>query len=263
VTVGALVRNSDLAAHPLVRERYPVLSEALLSGATGQLRNAATTGGNLLQRTRCYYFYDPSYPECNKRNPGSGCAALRCVNRIHAILGASPQCIATNPSDMSVALAAIGATVQVQGAKGSRTIEFSNFHRLPGDQPQRETNLQPGGVDRVCHLPSQPDCRRSSYIKVRDRNSYAFALVSAAAVLVLDGDTVRDVQIALGGVAHKPWRVAAAERALIGKKASAESWRTAADLLVQGAQPHQDNRFKIELARRTAVRALTTAAALS
>ncbi len=206
VRIGALVRNSDLAEHDLIKSRYPVLSEALLSGASPQLRNLATTGGNLLQRTRCYYFYDPAFPMCNKRNPGSGCGALEGYNRIHAILGQSERCIATHPSDMCVAMAALDAVVRVQGPKGERTIPFADFHRLPGDTPNVETNLQPNELITAVDLPAIPFATRSHYLKVRDRASYAFALVSVAAALEMEGGQIKSARIALGGVAHKPWR---------------------------------------------------------
>ena len=218
VRVGALVSNTDAANHPLIRRRYPVLTRAILAGASQQLRNMATMGGNLLQRTRCYYFYDPTYAECNKREPGSGCAARSGVNRIHAILGASEQCVATNPSDMCVALSALNAVVRVEGANGSRQIPFADFHRLPGKTPEIDTNLHPGELITHIDLPALPDGARSHYLKVRDRNSYAFALVSVAVVLDLAGNrSVKAVQIALGGVAHKPWRATKAEAMLRGK----------------------------------------------
>jgi len=219
VRIGALVSNTDAANHQLIRTRYPVLSEAILAGASQQLRNKATMGGNLLQRTRCYYFYDPSYGECNKRIPGSGCAAKNGYNRIHAILGASEECIATHPSDMCVALAALDAVVQVKGPKGERTIAMREFHRLPGHTPQVDTNLDRGELITAIDLPAMPYAKRSTYLKVRDRNSYAFALVSVAAVLNVDeGGTIREARIALGGVAHKPWRALKVEKALAGKK---------------------------------------------
>jgi xanthine dehydrogenase YagS FAD-binding subunit len=264
VRVGAMVRNSDLAAHPLIRQRYPVLSQAVLNGASPQLRNMATTGGNLMQRTRCYYFYDPTYAECNKRKPGSGCAAQQGFNRIHAILGASEQCVATHPSDMCVALAALDAVVQVEGPKGARQIAMTDFHRLPGDRPELDTNLQAGELITAVDLPAMPYARRSHYLKVRDRNSYAFALVSVAAVLdVDDSGAIRNARIALGGVAHKPWRSPHAERLLIGKKPDEAAYRAAAEALVRDAKPLQHNGFKVELARRGIVRALTTTAALA
>ncbi len=264
VRIGAMARNTDAAVHPLIRERYPVLSEALLSGASQQLRNMATMGGNLMQRTRCYYFYDPTYRECNKRVPGSGCAALQGFNRIHAILGASPQCIAVNPSDMCVALAALEAVIQVQGPRGTRSIPMADFHRLPGNTPQIDTNLKPGELITAIDLPAMPYATRSHYLKVRDRNSYAFALVSVAAVLDIDGGgIIRHARLALGGVALKPWRVPAAERVLEGKKPGEAAYREAAEIVVRGAVPHRHNAFKVELARRSVVRALTTTAGLA
>lgn len=264
VRIGALVSNTDAAGHQLIRSHYPVLSEAILAGASPQLRNMATMGGNLLQRTRCYYFYDPSYRECNKRNPGSGCAARQGYNRIHAILGASDQCIAVHPSDMCVALAALDAVVQVKGPKGARSIPMAEFHRLPGNTPQIDTNLHPGELITAIDLPPIPYARRSTYLKVRDRNSYAFALVSVAALVDLDSNgTIREARIALGGVAHKPWRAAKAEHALIGKKPEAAPIRAAADAELRSAKPYHDNAFKVELARRSIVRAVTTAASVA
>src|SRR5213082_3995108 len=207
IRIGAMVRNSDVAEHPLIVQRYPVLSQALLAGASPQLRNLATTGGNLLQRTRCYYFYDPAFPQCNKRQPGSGCGALNGFNRIHAILGQSEQCIATNPSDMNVALAALDAVVQVQGSKGTRSIAFADFHRLPENTPNIDTNLQADELITAVDLPAIPFATRSHYLKVRDRASYAFALVSVAAALDLGSNKkINAARLALGGVAHKPWR---------------------------------------------------------
>src|SRR3984893_5914490 len=213
IRIGAMVRNSDLAEHSLIKSRYPVLSEALLSGASPQLRNMATVGGNLLQRTRCYYFYDPAFPACNKRNPGSGCGAIDGYNRIHAILGQSEQCIATPPSDMCVALAALDAVVRVRGSKGEREIPFADFHRLPGNTPERDTNLAPDELIIAVDLPAMSFAARSHYLKVRDRASYAFALVSVAAALDLDPNKkINAVRVALGGVSHKPWRANAAEK---------------------------------------------------
>jgi len=261
VRIGAMASNRDAASHPLIRERYPVLTEALVSGASPQLRNMATMGGNLMQRTRCYYFYDPSYQECNKRTPGSGCAAIPGYNRDHAILGASDHCIATHPGDMAVALAALDAVIQVKGPRGERSIALKDFHRLPGDSPHIDTNLQPGELIIAIDLPPLFYGRRSHYLKVRDRNSYAFALVSVAAILDIDGDSIRRAHIALGGVAHKPWRVPEAENALQGKKADETAYRAAANLILQGAKTQRYNAFKVELARRSIVRALTTAAA--
>lgn len=257
--IGAFMTNTDAANHHLIRTRYPVLSEAMLSGASQQLRNKATMGGNLLQRTRCYYFYDPAYPECNKRSPGSGCSAREGYNRIHAILGASEQCIATNPSDMNVALAALDAMVQVKGPQGERSIPIAEFHRLPGDRPQFDTTLKAGELITAIDLPPLSYGRRSVYIKVRDRNSYAFALVSVAAVLDLDDSgTVRHAHLALGGVAHKPWRATKAERVLTGKKPEEALVREAANTEMQDAKPYKDNAFKVELARRAIARAVTT-----
>jgi xanthine dehydrogenase YagS FAD-binding subunit len=261
VRVGALARNSDMANHALIRERFPVLSEALLAGASPQLRNLATAGGNLMQRTRCYYFYDVGFAECNKRKPGSGCAARDGFNRIHAILGASEQCIATNPSDMNVALAALGAVVRVEGPKGAREIPIAGFHRLPGTTPHIDTNLQHGELITAIDLAAVPGSGQwFSYIKVRDRNSYAFALVSAAAVLDIADGKIRSARLALGGVAHKPWRVPEAEHALAGKPPGEAAYRQAAEILVRGAKPFPHNAFKVELAKRTAVRAMTVAA---
>lgn len=263
VRVGALVRNSDMAEHPLIVQRYPVLSQALLAGASPQLRNLATTGGNLLQRTRCYYFYDPAFPQCNKRNPGSGCGALNGFNRIHAILGQSEECIATNPSDMNVALAALDATVQVQGSNGARAISFADFHRLPGDTPNVDTNLHADELITSVDLPAMPFATRSHYLKVRDRASYAFALVSVAAVLDLQDGNIKSARVALGGVAHKPWRAQTAEAALAGKKADEETFRAAAAAELASAKAYKHNGFKIELAKRAIVRALSTAAAMT
>ena len=260
--IGAMVRNSDLAEHPLVRQRYPVLSEALLAGASPQLRNMATVGGNLLQRTRCYYFYDPAFPQCNKRHPGSGCGAIKGFNRIHAILGQSDHCIATHPSDMCVAMAALDAVVRVQGPKGEREIPFTDFHRLPGSTPNIDTNLQPNELITAVDLPAMPFATRSHYLKMRDRASYAFALVSVAAILDLDGNTIRNARVALGGVAHKPWRAVKAEAALVGKEPNEQSFQAAAAAELATAKAYQYNEFKIELARRTIVRALSNVAAM-
>jgi xanthine dehydrogenase YagS FAD-binding subunit len=264
VRIGALARNSDVADHPLIQQRYPVLSQAFLAGASPQLRNMATVGGNLLQRTRCYYFYDPAFPACNKRNPGSGCGALEGYNRIHAILGQSDQCIATNPSDMNVALAALDAVVRVQGPKGERQIPIADFHRLPGKTPNFETNLQFDELITAIDLPAIPFAVRSHYLKVRDRASYAFAIVSVAAVLDLRPDgTISGVRIALGGVAHKPWRAVEAERNLIGEKAGEKPFRAAAEAALAGAKGYKHNAFKIELAKRSILRALQTTVALA
>jgi xanthine dehydrogenase YagS FAD-binding subunit len=258
--IGALVPNSDLAYHPLIAERYPLLASAILAGASAQLRNMATTGGNLLQRTRCYYFYDTAAP-CNKREPGSGCSAIAGLNRMHAILGSSEACIATHPSDMCVALAALDATVHVAGPSGLRAIAFADFHRLPGDTPERDTNLEPDEIVTEIELPPRAFATHYTYLKIRDRLSYAFALVSVAAALELDGDTIKEVRLALGGVAHKPWRDASAEAALRGQAAGEAAFSRAADLVLREARGFTHNAFKIDLARRTIVRALKQAAA--
>lgn len=258
--IGALVTNTDAAYDERIASRYPVLANAILAGASGQLRNAATTGGNLNQRTRCYYFYDEATP-CNKREPGSGCPAIGGVNRIHAIFGASPSCIATHPSDMCVALAALDATVRVAGPGGERTIPFSEYHRLPGDTPQTDTTLSPDEIVISVDLPEQVVASHYTYLKLRDRLSYAFALVSVAALLDLDGDTVRSARFALGGVAHKPWRNAEAEAFLQGKPATQDNFEVAAEIVTREAKPQSGNAFKVELARRAIVRGLSQAAA--
>ncbi|HEY2515605.1 MAG TPA: xanthine dehydrogenase family protein subunit M [Polyangiaceae bacterium] len=256
--IGAMVRNSDLAYHPRIAEGYPVLREALLAGASAQLRNMATVSGNLLQRTRCPYFRDPAVAACNKRAPGSGCAALGGYTRSHAILGGSDHCIAVHPSDMCVALMALDAVVRARGIGGtSRTIPFGEFHVLPGDRPDVESALRRGELVTHVELPRAPFAARSHYVKVRDRASFAFALASAAVALALDGDTIRDARVALGGVATKPWRSLEAEHELVGKKVNAATFQRAAAAAVHGAVARQDNRFKIELAKRTVVRALT------
>jgi xanthine dehydrogenase YagS FAD-binding subunit len=259
VRIGALVRNSDLAEHPLIRDRYPVLSQALLAGASPQLRNMATTGGNLLQRTRCYYFYDPTFTQCNKRHPGSGCGALEGYNRIHAILGASDQCIATHPSDMCVAMAALDAVVRVQGPHGEREIPFAEFHRLPGEHPEIDTNLNHDEIITAVDLPPSTFAAHSHYLKVRDRASYAFALVSVAAGLELDGGKIKSARVALGGVAHKPWRAEAAEEKLAGAEPTPENFQVAAHAALEHARGYKYNDFKVELARRSIVRALAIA----
>jgi xanthine dehydrogenase YagS FAD-binding subunit len=258
--IGALVTNSTVAYDDRITARYPLLASAILAGASPQLRNAATTGGNLLQRTRCYYFYD-SGTACNKREPGSGCPAIGGVNRIHAILGTSEHCIATHPSDMCVALAALAATVHLTGPNGDRAIPFADFHRLPGDHPDRDTTLERGEIVTAVELPPEDFSAHHTYLKLRDRLSYAFALVSVAAALDLDGDTIRTARIALGGVAHKPWRVAAAEESLTGQPASADSFAHAADALLSGARGYGHNDFKTGLARQAILRALEQAAA--
>ncbi|HEY2227625.1 MAG TPA: xanthine dehydrogenase family protein subunit M [Xanthobacteraceae bacterium] len=257
--IGALVANSDLAYHPLIEQRYPMLGGAILAGASAQLRNMASTGGNLLQRTRCFYFYDTATP-CNKRDPGSGCSAIKGINRINAILGTSEDCIATHPSDMCVALAALEAKVHVLGPAGPRVIAFADFHRLPGSTPHIDTNLHPNEIITAVELPARGFASNYTYLKVRDRLSYAFALVSVAAALELEGNTIREARLALGGVAPKPWRDAAAEAALRGQSASQASFTQAADLLLRDARGYGHNTFKIDLARRAIVRALTQAA---
>jgi xanthine dehydrogenase YagS FAD-binding subunit len=248
--IGASVRNADLAAHPLVRERYPALSRALLAGASGQLRNAATTAGNLLQRTRCDYFQDVTTP-CNKREPGSGCSAIGGYTRHHAVLGASEHCIAVHPSDMAVAMVALDAAVVVLGEQAERTIGLSDLHRLPGDAPHRDTVLEHGELITAVELPDLPMARRSTYRKVRDRASYAFALVSVAAALDVQDGTVNDVRIALGGVAHKPWRARVAEERLRGGPATEEAFRAAAHAELAAAVPLSENGFKIPMAVNT------------
>jgi xanthine dehydrogenase YagS FAD-binding subunit len=249
--IGAAARNTAVAEHSAVRERFPMLSRAIVAGASAQIRNMATMGGNLLQRTRCAYFYDEDGSLCNKRTPGQGCDAIGGFNRIHAILGASPACVATHPSDMCVALVALDAVIHLCGANGARTVPLMEFHRLPGEHPEVETILLPGELITAIEIPSLPFAVHSTYRKVRDRASYAFALVSVAAALELEGDTVKDVRIALGGVAHKPWRALKAEDALRGKLASSEAFANAAAMELADATPLSDNGFKIELAKRT------------
>jgi xanthine dehydrogenase YagS FAD-binding subunit len=263
VRIGALASNTATANHALIRQRYPVLAQALLDGATVQLRNMATVGGNLLQRTRCYYFTDPMLGPCNKREPGSGCSAIDGYNRIHAILGGSPSCIAVNPSDMGVALCALDATVRLRGPQGERTLDIADFHRLPGDTPHIDANIGSGELITAVDLPPSPFAAHSFYLKVRDRASYAFALVSVAAALDMQDGVVRDVRIVLGGVAHKPWRSAGAEDALRGQPLSEDNLLRAAEAAVQGAQPCSDNGYKIELARRAVVRAVRNAGGLA
>jgi xanthine dehydrogenase YagS FAD-binding subunit len=257
--IGALVRNSDLAYHHQIEERYPVLGSAIMAGASQQLRNMASTGGNLLQRTRCCYFYDTA-TACNKREPGSGCSAIDGQNRMHAILGASDACIATHPSDMCVALALLEAKVHVSSAHGDREIAFAEFHRLPGDTPQRDANLDAGEIITAVELPPKGFATNYTYLKIRDRLSYAFALVSVAVGLELDGDIIKDGRFALGGVAHKPWRDPEAEAALRGRRANAATFADAADVLLRDAKGYAYNTFKIDLARRCISRALTQAA---
>ncbi|SHL07484.1 FAD binding domain-containing protein [Phytopseudomonas punonensis] len=258
--IGALVGNAELAWHPEIERRYPLLAQALLSGASPQVRNMASAGGNLLQRTRCHYFYDAQVP-CNKREPGSGCPAREGLNRNHALFGASEHCVAVHPSDFCVALAALDAQVVITGPQGERRVPMSDFHRLPGDTPQRDTVLEAGELILAIELPAAGFAGHHAYLKLRDRASFAFALVSVAAALELDeGGQIRQARIALGGVAHKPWRRADVEASLVGQPATPEHFAAAAELLLKDAQPLAHNAFKVELARRAVVRALTTAA---
>jgi len=264
--IGAMVRNSDLAWNADVQKSYAVLSEALLSGASPQLRNMATTGGNLLQRTRCAYFREPSAGTpggygCNKRTPGTGCAALEGFNRTHAILGTSDHCIATHPSDMCVAMAALEAVIHVEGPKGKRTIAFADFHKLPGDTPHIENALEPGELITYVDLPKSLERAKSTYLKLRDRASYEFALSSAAIVARVEGGHIRYIRVAMGGVGTKPWRSHEAEGALMGKPANAATFKAAAEAALAKAKPQKDNAFKVELAKRCLVRSLKTATA--
>lgn len=249
--IGAAARNTAVAEHRAVRSRYPALSRAILAGASAQIRNMATVGGNVMQRTRCAYFYDAAGSRCNKRQPGQGCDAIDGFNRTHAILGASPSCVATHPSDLCVALAALGAIVHLTGPGGERTLPLTDLHRLPGDRPDLETALEPGELIVAVEVPALPMARRSTYRKVRDRASYAFALVSVAAALEVRDDTVADVRLALGGVAPTPWRAWKAEEALRGGPATEERFRAAADAELADARPLRENGYKVELARRT------------
>jgi xanthine dehydrogenase YagS FAD-binding subunit len=257
IRIGADVRNSDLAAHPIVRSRYPVLARALLSAASGQLRNLATTAGNLLQRTRCVYFQDVTTP-CNKRTPGTGCSAVGGYVRYHAILGASENCVAVHPSDMAVAMAALDADVLFVDGDGEHRIPLTEFHRLPGDRPEVDTVLPPGALITAVEIPAPPEGARSTYRKVRDRASYAFALTSVAAEVVVDDGTVSSARIALGGIAHKPWRARRVEQRLVGSPATEDSFRAAADAELEHAEPLPGNEFKVELTRRTIVATLTS-----
>lgn len=257
--LGALVTNADTAYHGEVQKRYPLLAKAILAGASPQLRNMATNGGNLMQRTRCYYFYDTATP-CNKREPGTGCSALNGYNRIHAILGASESCIATHPSDMCVALAALDAVVRVKGKFGERIIPFADFHRLPSDTPHIDNNLQPDELITAIDLPAKGFVEHNAYLKLRDRNSYAFALVSVAVGLEMEGDIITDARLALGGVAHKPWRNQEAENQLKGQPATEAVFRQVAETVIKGAVGYEHNAFKILLAQRAIVRTLQEAA---
>ncbi|WP_324678955.1 xanthine dehydrogenase family protein subunit M [Hymenobacter sp. GOD-10R] len=260
--IGALALNGAVAEDKLVLERQPLLAQALNAGASAQLRNMATVGGNMLQRTRCHYFYDTALP-CNKREPGSGCGALEGFNRMHAIFGFSDKCIAVHPSDMSVALVALDATVLVSGPKGDRRIPFAEFHRLPGDTPQQDTNLGQGELVTAVEIPDAPFTKHVHYLKVRERASYAFALVSVAAALSIENNTIKDARLAMGGVAHKPWRLTEAEKTLIGKPATEESFRQAAEVAMRGAKAFKYNAYKLKLAPNSIVQALKTAAAVA
>lgn len=259
LSIGGLGKNTDAANHPLIRQNYPLLSQAILAGASGQIRNMATNGGNLLQRTRCPYFYEVSMP-CNKREPGSGCGALEGVNRLHAIFGWSEKCVAVYPSDMAIALAALDAVVRVRNAGGQeRGIPFADFHRLPGDTPEQDTNLAPGDLITAIDLPPNKFADKSYYLKVRDRASYAFALISVAAGLEMTGNRIVQARIAMGGVAHKPWRALNAEQFLAGKEATEQNFKLAADAEMAAAKPLEHNKFKVELGSRSIVLALQMA----
>ncbi|RYY60138.1 MAG: xanthine dehydrogenase family protein subunit M [Chitinophagaceae bacterium] len=260
ITIGAIASNSQVAEHADIKSMFPLLAMAINAGASPQLRNMATTGGNLMQRTRCPYFFDITMP-CNKRAPGTGCGALEGINRMHAILGASDKCIAVNPSDMNVALAALDATIEVTGAKGKRVIRIADFHRLPGDHPELDNTLAKGELITSVTIPASPFNKNYHYLKVRDRTSYAFALVSAAVGLQMDGNTIRAARIAMGGVAHKPWRATAAEKFLQGKTATDENFEKAGQLAIEGAHGYEHNKFKLKLAPNAVRQALLTAAA--
>jgi xanthine dehydrogenase YagS FAD-binding subunit len=253
IRLGAFATNADTAYNTIIEQRYPLLNKAILAGASPQIRNMATNGGNLLQRTRCYYFYDVSSP-CNKREPGSGCSAIGGYNRIMAIMGTSEHCIAVFPSDMCIALAALDAVVNISGPAGDRSLPFADFHRLPGDTPQLDNNLLHGEIITSIDLPAKGFEKNYSYLKIRDRNSYAFALVSVATGLELDGDVIKEARIALGGLAHKPWRVTAAEDYLIGKTATRDNFAVAADIILEGAVPYEYNSYKIALAKKAIIR---------
>ncbi|MDQ2747018.1 MAG: xanthine dehydrogenase family protein subunit M [Acidobacteriota bacterium] len=259
VSIGGLAKNTETANHPLIRQNYPLLSQAILAGASGQIRNMATNGGNLNQRTRCPYFYEVSMP-CNKREPGTGCGALEGINRNHAIFGWSEKCVATYPGDMAVALAALDAVVKVQTKDGTeRTIALNDYYRLPGDTPEKDNNLNHGELVTSIELPKSNFADKYYYLKIRDRSSYAFALVSVAAALETDGDKIKNVRIAMGGVAHKPWRATEAEKFLTGKAATEANFKAAADAEMKQARPLEYNKFKVELGRRAIVRALSNA----
>jgi xanthine dehydrogenase YagS FAD-binding subunit len=257
--LGALVTNTAVADHADIRRNYPMLSRAILAGASQQIRNMATVGGNLLQKTRCPYYYDTAFP-CNKREPGTGCPAATGINRMHAILGASDQCVAVHPSDMCVALAALDAVVEVEGPQGKRQIPFVDFHRLPENTPQKDSNLAPGELITSVILPPLAVAKSGVYLKLRDRTSYSFALISIAAALEIVGDQIKDARLAMGGVAHKPWRATEAEKFLIGKTADISTFTQAANIALQGAKPLAHNDYKIELTKRAIRRALTVSA---
>lgn len=257
--LGALVTNTQVADFAVVRQNYPILSRAILAGASQQIRNVATVGGNLMQRTRCPYYYDTAF-DCNKRQPGSGCAAATGINRIHAIFGASDKCVAVNPSDMCVALAALDAVVEVEGVLGRRQIPFTEFHRLPGNQPERDTVLEEGEIITAVILPANINAKSGVYLKLRDRASYSFALISVAAILDIDNNKIRNARIALGGVAHKPWRTQEAEQFLVGKAVDETLFQQAAELALSNAQPLEHNKFKVEMSKRAIRRALMVSA---
>ncbi|WP_018612494.1 FAD binding domain-containing protein [Segetibacter koreensis] len=262
IRIGALALNSEVSENKLVIQKHPLLAQALNAGASAQLRNMATVGGNMMQRTRCPYFYDTALP-CNKRQPGTGCSALEGFNRMHAIFGHSDTCIAVHPSDMCVALVALDATALVTGHKGNRRIAFADFHRLPGDTPQKDNNIERGELITGVEIPDNSFTKNVHYLKIRDRASYAFALVSVAAALNQEGNTIKDARLAMGGVAHKPWRLHEAEKALIGKKVSEESFRNAAEIAMKGAKGFKYNSFKLKMAPNAIVEALKTAAGMA
>ncbi|HEX8461597.1 MAG TPA: xanthine dehydrogenase family protein subunit M [Segetibacter sp.] len=259
VSIGGLAKNTETANHPLIRQNFPMLTQAILAGASAQIRNMASNGGNLNQRTRCPYFYEVSMP-CNKRAPGTGCGALKGINRMHAIFGWSEECIAVHPSDMCIALVALDAVVKVQGTNGNvRSIPFADYHRLPGDTPQKDNNLNTGELITAIEIPKNNFANTSYYLKVRDRASYAFALVSVAAAIEMNGSQIKQARVALGGVAHKPWRAIEAEKFLAGKEATEENFKQAAEIEMKQAKPHEHNEFKIELGKRAIARALMQA----
>lgn len=261
IRIGALALNSQVADNKLILEKHPLLSQALNAGASAQIRNMATVGGNMLQRTRCPYFYDTALP-CNKREPGTGCGALEGFNRMHAIFGISDKCIAVHPSDMAIALVALDATVLVSGPKGERRIPFGEFHRLPGDHPEKDNNLQKNELVTAVEIPDNAFNKHAYYLKIRDRASYAFALVSVAAALNIENNTIKEARLAMGGVAHKPWRLTEAEKSLAGKPVTEESFKHAAEIAMRGAKAYKYNAFKLKLGPNTIVEALKHAAGL-